>query len=74
MTLKLSGDTTMAGRSGSEDIERIGHGGAVAREKSGQSHTGTAWDWNDDADNPYNWSTGRKWAQVAMISSFAFLA
>lgn len=36
--------------------------------------TDVAWDWDKDPDNPYNWPTGRKWWQVAMISSFAFLA
>lgn len=32
------------------------------------------WDWNTDPDNPYNWTKGKKWAQVGMASSFAILA
>jgi hypothetical protein len=29
--------------------------------------------WDTDPHNPYNWSTGQKAAQVATISSIAFL-
>jgi hypothetical protein len=34
----------------------------------------TASDWTTDAHNPYNWPARRKWAQVGMVSSIAFLA
>lgn len=30
------------------------------------------WDWATDSANPYNWSKGRKWAQVACFASVAF--
>ena len=43
---------------------------APVEQKSDES----AWDWNTDSDNPYNWPTAKKWKQVAMISSFGFLA
>jgi len=32
------------------------------------------WDWTTDEQNPYNWPTRRKWAQIAMISSIAFVS
>ncbi|CAK7198398.1 hypothetical protein SEUCBS139899_001059 [Sporothrix eucalyptigena] len=31
-----------------------------------------AWDWATDSANPYNWTMGRKWAQVAAFASVAF--
>ncbi|CAK7275168.1 hypothetical protein SEPCBS57363_006541 [Sporothrix epigloea] len=31
-----------------------------------------AWDWADDPANPYNWTIGRKWAQVACYATCAF--
>ncbi|KIH86294.1 hypothetical protein SPBR_08338 [Sporothrix brasiliensis 5110] len=30
------------------------------------------WDWATDPANPYNWSKGRKWAQVASFASVGF--
>lgn len=30
------------------------------------------WDWADDPANPYNWTMGRKWAQVACYATCAF--
>lgn len=32
------------------------------------------WDWDADPDNPYNWSKKKRWAQVGMAASFAFVA
>ncbi len=34
--------------------------------------TQDGWDWDSDATNPYNWSSGTKAWQVAMISSIGF--
>lgn len=41
-----------------------------------ETHTSDAssWDWEHDPENPYNWKTGKKWAQVGMICSYAMLA
>lgn len=36
--------------------------------------TASTWDWDTDPENPYNWSTKKKWAQVGMASSFAIVA
>lgn len=32
----------------------------------------TAWNWDDDPNNPYNWPTRAKVLQVLMIGSAAF--
>jgi len=37
------------------------------------AETKPAWDWATDPNNPYNWPTGRKWAQVSMLCSVGFL-
>lgn len=41
-----------------------------------KTHTSdmTKWDWDTDPENPYNWSTKKKWGQVGMASSFAIIA
>lgn len=44
-----------------------------AGEKTQTSET-SAWDWDTDPENPYNWKTGKKWAQVVMCASFGLIA
>ncbi len=41
---------------------------------TGRKSEQPAWNWDADVENPYNWSSGKKAWQVAMISSSAFLA
>lgn len=72
--------TTMA--TGSDDdgaVERmmdkeILSGDEESPQQSSDEGTSTTWDWDSDPDNPYNWSTGKKWAQVWMCASFGILA
>lgn len=33
-----------------------------------------AWDWDTDPENPFNWSASKRWAQVAMCTSFSIVA
>lgn len=33
-----------------------------------------SWSWETDEANPLNWSTGRKYGQVAMAASNSFVA
>ena len=65
-------EITIGGLSESErDNDFTGDG---ANPQTEQKSDESNWDWNTDPDNPYNWPTGKKWNQVAMISSFGFLA
>ncbi len=57
--------------------------GGERAESSDQAETGgdepkspqgyVEWDWSTDAENPYNWPSGRKAWQVVMVSLGAFL-
>lgn len=42
--------------------------------KSPNNNGDLGWDWDSDPDNPYNWSLGKRWAQVGMAASFAILS
>jgi hypothetical protein len=65
-------DTTINGLSeGEGTTERVADGDEKQEKPPAQD---VSWDWNTDPDNPYNWPAGKKWWQVAMISSFGFLA
>lgn len=63
-------DSTLVAQGGTSDTEE---GGSKSDRPEGGSPE-TPWDWSTDPRNPYNWSSGRKWAQVGIISSIAFLA
>lgn len=77
----LDGETlTMAAALDSDEateaVDRMENGvrgSQRAGEKTQTSGT-NAWDWNTDPENPYNWKTSWKWAQVAMCASFAIVA
>ncbi len=43
-------------------------------EKDAGARPPPSWDWSTDPHNPYQWPESRKWAQVGMVSSQAFLA
>lgn len=45
----------------------------VAGEKTHANNVSTL-SWDTDPENPLNWSTSKKWAQVGMASSFAIIA
>lgn len=47
--------------------EPLPHGHDLALKRSSQLEN-----WDDDSENPYNWSTGRKVKQVVMLSFAAF--
>lgn len=49
-----------------EGIKSDGQAEAAAEE--------APWDWNEDPANPYNWPSGRKSMQIAIIASVGFLA
>ena len=70
----LSDDNTLAGgvTDGEYATNKVVAEGAASSDKE-KAHTSdlAALDWEDSLDNPYNWSTGKKWAQVAMCSSFS---
>lgn len=70
-----------------DDADRTNHAVVVPRDAelgpsppSGEPEkvliieSGPGWDWDSDPDNPYNWSLGKSWAQVAMAASFAGLS
>ncbi|KAF3764832.1 MFS general substrate transporter [Cryphonectria parasitica EP155] len=60
------------------DIENVQVGDSGTDEKTQafdvNNNNNRAWDWDKDPENPYNWPGRKKWAQVAMISSFAIIA
>lgn len=84
------GDKTETGEprsSKDDDADRINHAVVATRDAelrpsppSGEPEkviiieSGPGWDWDSDPDNPYNWSLGKSWAQVAMAASFAGLS
>ena len=46
----------------------------VTMAKGGNASTGAeAWDWSKDDANPYNWPSGRKAMQIAIVALMAFL-
>lgn len=71
----LSDDNTLSGAitDGENAINNTIAEGAIPDEGE-KAHTSdpAALDWEDSPENPYNWTTGKKWAQVAMCASFAF--
>lgn len=55
-------------------VDVMEKGGPKNDNDSDNDNDGSGWDWDSDSDNPYNWSFGKKWAQVASIASSAILA
>ena len=51
-----------------ESSDEVEDGGVLVKNEQ------PAWNWDSDAKNPYNWPSGKKAWQVAMISTSAFLA
>lgn len=47
------------------------------RQEQGQSQDGDAnlvwWDGEDDAENPMNWSTKKKWSNLGLMSCVTFI-
>lgn len=68
-------DNTVSGFATDNDVavDRMEDGVSKPKEK-GLASDSEASDWDQDPENPFNWPTAKKWQQVAMCSSFGFLA
>ncbi|KAL1852048.1 hypothetical protein Daus18300_012330 [Diaporthe australafricana] len=68
-------DNTVSGFATDNDVavDRMENGISKPKEK-GLASDSEALDWDQDPENPFNWPTAKKWQQVAMCSSFGFLA
>jgi hypothetical protein len=55
------------------DKSRLSESDGAAEMSGKERSAADVWDWQTDPNNPHNWKTSRKWAQVAMMAPTAFL-
>ncbi|KAJ7637213.1 multidrug resistance protein 4 [Mycena rosella] len=63
------------GANGLPAHEHPGHGpSAIPEDKKEELLENLEDDWEDDPENPRNWSTGKKWASAGVVSFYTFIS